>query len=801
MGQHLLTVGYSSSYIRFADLHCMLLLAVVSSVVHGIEAQSTYCTQDNCTLDDPSFIDLLDNGAAIDMQQPPPTAPPPEPCEINMEFKATDLNSPQFQGTFAIFNNGFEELQNWHVVWTFPFDKVLPGSVGGAILVDTIIAPPSITSVDGRPTSTRVVNTVNNGRIPAGSSKAFDFQAVTTLVEYVGTSRVPTDVSVNGNNCIQVSAGGECVAGSEELDINNSTCTVLYCCGRPASELIGSTEDGTPIANQTQVFSEPPWQQCPLDRVNGNNPNLPIASITNVRPEGLQPDLSLVLLTLLPNTTYGFCSSDVVSSQVGCDKEAFHLILSLDSTPYNLTLDLDYSQGRSNETFTPFVRSPISLGNQCPSQSFSVFPALGNLQWVCIEVVVEPQGRLWDTVGITNHGSEIFNTALAYIYRIDHEGSFTIGGSSEYFKDVAWTSEASIACGRPHQLQDAESGAQQHLVVVAVILVATAVFAAIVSFGCLLHFRKARRFQHLQGERRGINVLLYSQLALEDSGKNQGLKKKSYMNIDFEKDIVLDKMLGSGSFGTVHSGRWEGRPVAVKIMHSLGTAELKNFRKEIDVLQHLRHPRITSFLGACLSPPHVCLVEELALGGSLSTCIHQERGSKPLPYFKVLQLGIDVADAMTYLHPTIVHRDLKPQNVLLDEKGRGKVCDFGIASFKDRTFLTTRNVQAGTPSYMAPELFSAGAADEKCDVFSFGILLWECISGQIPWGELSTPMQVIFAVGVQKQRLPIPHHCPPGLRDLIRLCWKEDPRSRPPFSSALDRLLLLRRIALRTSSH
>ena len=273
-----------------------------------------------------------------------------------------------------------------------------------------------------------------------------------------------------------------------------------------------------------------------------------------------------------------------------------------------------------------------------------------------------------------------------------------------------------------------------------------------------------------------------------------------FSSSDFGTELVLQEVLGSGSFGAVHAGDWRGRGVAVKMMHNVtGNTDLQAFRKEINVLEKLRHPRIVALVGACFTPPNVCLVQELATGGSLYSFIHEGRGRKGrkgrkgLGYLTTLQLGIDIADAMNYLHPSIVHRDLKSQNVLLDDRGRGKVCDFGIASFKDRTFLATRTSQAGTPSYMAPEMFAGAEVDEKCDVFSFGVLLWECIAGEIPWGYLTTPMQVIFAVGVQKQRLPIPEHCPPALRDLIEDCWHEEPADRPDFCTILDFLLVERR--------
>ncbi|KAK9820285.1 hypothetical protein WJX72_008607 [[Myrmecia] bisecta] len=269
------------------------------------------------------------------------------------------------------------------------------------------------------------------------------------------------------------------------------------------------------------------------------------------------------------------------------------------------------------------------------------------------------------------------------------------------------------------------------------------------------------------------------------------------VDIDFH-DIVLEEKIGSGAFGSVFRGTWRERAVAIKIMQSTlhmvqgePSSEIDTFRQEVKVLSSLQHPRIICLLGACLVPPHICIVEELAEGGSLYSKLHQkdnQRCNTPMPYPQLLQVALDIASAMTYLHPTVVHRDLKPQNVLLDGEGRAKVCDFGIARFKNRTFISTKNNTAGTPAYMAPEMFEGHRVTEKIDAFSFGILLWECYTGELPWSQLSSPMQVIYVVGVLKQRLQIPTTCPPGLQHLIKHCWQHVPEDRPGFPEILQRL-------------
>jgi hypothetical protein len=82
---------------------------------------------------------------------------------------------------------------------------------------------------------------------------------------------------------------------------------------------------------------------------------------------------------------------------------------------------------------------------------------------------------------------------------------------------------------------------------------------------------------------------------------------------------------------------------------------------------------------------------------------------------------------------------------------------------------------------MAPELFDNGKITEKVDVYSFGVLLWECLTGLVPWGSVPSPMQIIYYVGVLNQRLPVPRDCPEALRRLLEACWRESPRERPSF--------------------
>jgi len=271
--------------------------------------------------------------------------------------------------------------------------------------------------------------------------------------------------------------------------------------------------------------------------------------------------------------------------------------------------------------------------------------------------------------------------------------------------------------------------------------------------------------------------------------------------------IKLGQLLGQGAYGAVYAGRWNRKVVAVKKLHAasaLSKSDLKTFVREVAVLSTVNHPKVVRMFGACLKPGNVCIVEELMDGGSLHALLHVRK--RELKMSDILRVALDVASAMQYLHSkSIVHRDLKSHNVLLSSRG-AKVCDFGIARALEQTLLSSvasktnaSGSTAGTPAYMAPELFHGDgkAVTTKCDVYSFSVLMWELLARQPPWDWFSNHMQVIFAVAIQSQRLPLNRHrvfarddVPTRslVDDIIVPSWQTDPRSRPDFDDIVDAL-------------
>lgn len=160
-------------------------------------------------------------------------------------------------------------------------------------------------------------------------------------------------------------------------------------------------------------------------------------------------------------------------------------------------------------------------------------------------------------------------------------------------------------------------------------------------------------------------------------------------------------------------------------------------------------------------------------------------------------MALDVAKGMNCLHtsvPTIVHRDLKSPNLLVDKNWTVKVCDFGLSRLKHSTFLSSKST-AGTPEWMAPEVLRNEPSNEKCDVYSFGVIFWELATLRMPWSGMN-PMQVVGAVGFQDRRLEISSSVDPLVARIIWECWQKEPSLRPSFAQLTNALKSLQRLVV-----
>ncbi|KAB2027602.1 hypothetical protein E1A91_D05G046300v1 [Gossypium mustelinum] len=259
------------------------------------------------------------------------------------------------------------------------------------------------------------------------------------------------------------------------------------------------------------------------------------------------------------------------------------------------------------------------------------------------------------------------------------------------------------------------------------------------------------------------------------------------------EDLQIGERIGIGSYGEVYRADWNGTEVAVKkfLDQDFSGDALVQFKCEVEIMLRLRHPNVVLFMGAVTRSPHFSILTEFLPRGSLYKLLH--RPNHQLDEKRRMRMALDVAKGMNYLHtsnPTIVHRDLKTPNLLVDKNWVVKVCDFGLSRSKHHTFLSSKST-AGTPEWMAPEVLRNEPANEKCDVYSFGVILWELVTLRIPWKGLN-PMQVVGAVGFQNRRLEIPEDVDPMVAQIIHECWQTEPHLRPSFAELMTRLRRLK---------
>ncbi|KAK8625220.1 hypothetical protein V6N13_090095 [Hibiscus sabdariffa] len=254
--------------------------------------------------------------------------------------------------------------------------------------------------------------------------------------------------------------------------------------------------------------------------------------------------------------------------------------------------------------------------------------------------------------------------------------------------------------------------------------------------------------------------------------------------------LKFGNKVASGSCGDLFKGTYCSQEVAIKVLkpERINSDLQKEFAQEVFIMRKVRHKNVVQFIGACTKPPNLFIVTEFMSGGSVYDYLHKHKGVFKLP--TLLKVAIDVSKGMNYLHQNnIIHRDLKAANLLMDENEVVKVADFGVARVKTQSGVMT--AETGTYRWMAPEVIEHKPYDHKADVFSFGIVLWELLTGKIPY-EFLTPLQAAVGVVQKGLRPTIPKHTNPKLTELLERCWQQDPSLRPDFAEIIE---ILQKIA------
>ncbi|XP_075664364.1 lysM domain receptor-like kinase 3 [Castanea sativa] len=193
-------------------------------------------------------------------------------------------------------------------------------------------------------------------------------------------------------------------------------------------------------------------------------------------------------------------------------------------------------------------------------------------------------------------------------------------------------------------------------------------------------------------------------------------------------DFSLNNKIGQGGFGSVYYAELRGERAAIKKMDMQAS---KEFLSELKVLTNVHHLNLVRLMGYCVEGS-LFLVYEYIENGNLSQHLHSSRRD-PLPWSTRVNIALDSARGLEYIHeytvPVYIHRDIKSANILIDKNFRGKVADFGLTKLTEYGIASLTSSLVGTFGYMAPEYTQHGKISPKIDVYAFGVVLFELISG------------------------------------------------------------------------
>lgn len=253
------------------------------------------------------------------------------------------------------------------------------------------------------------------------------------------------------------------------------------------------------------------------------------------------------------------------------------------------------------------------------------------------------------------------------------------------------------------------------------------------------------------------------------------------LNQKLNKRYKVTDSIGQGAMGVVYraTDTLTRTEVALKVITnqlSLDPATLERFKREGEALRQLKHPNIVGFIDTFSHQDNYVIAMEYISGGSLYELIKQD----PLSLSQTWQIGLDLCDALIRAHRlNIVHRDIKPENILIDQDGTPKLADFGVAHIGLGTRMTRTGTQVGTPYYMAPEAWEGKTLDAQADIWSLGVVLFEMLSGEVPFGGTTGAVVMTKVLTTEPPNLnDLRADVPPEFVQIIRRMLTRDKEQR-----------------------
>uniref|UniRef100_A0A8C2F7Q3 non-specific serine/threonine protein kinase n=1 Tax=Cyprinus carpio TaxID=7962 RepID=A0A8C2F7Q3_CYPCA len=289
-----------------------------------------------------------------------------------------------------------------------------------------------------------------------------------------------------------------------------------------------------------------------------------------------------------------------------------------------------------------------------------------------------------------------------------------------------------------------------------------------------------------------VLVLIFvTQLVFCCSQHRGGYRDSSYYWEVHSREVTMLKRIGAGSFGTVYKGKWHG-DVAIKILKVTEPTpeQLQAFKNEMQVLRKTRHVNILLFMGF-MTKPNFAIITQWCEGSSLYRHLHVTETK--FDTMRRIDVARQTAQGMDYLHAkNIIHRDLKSNNIFLHEGWTVKIGDFGLATVKSRWSGSQQVEQpSGSILWMAPEVIRMQDTNPytfQSDVYGYGVVLYELMSGTLPYSNINIRDQIIFMVGrgyLSPDLSKLYSNCPKSMKRLIIDCLKFKRDERPLFPQIL----------------